>query len=391
MRQQDGHLSTDEIDVILRSRISEANDSQQVTGVLAEAREHLASCATCRSAMEMHLREEKRITSLRTILSVERGSECPPDIPWLQVAAGIVPRSLADKLVKHAAACDHCGPLLREALLDFEDELAPAEEMFLNQLESNNSEWQRQLALDICRSQPRQSFVAWLQQRFGHGSGLWRWAYGGAVAVFVSVIMLGLRLFQETPVDTLLATAYTQQRTIELRIPKAGYAPVRLTRSANQSRLDRPPALLEGEARIARELQHHPNNPTLLQAMGRADLLDWNYQAAIQTLTHALELAPSAPLLMIDLASAYFENAEVNQHRASDYSEALQLLDQALKLAPNDPVALFNRAIVYERMDLPDRAIEDWHRYLRVDPDSGWASEARNRLSRIERTNNKRQ
>jgi tetratricopeptide (TPR) repeat protein len=101
------------------------------------------------------------------------------------------------------------------------------------------------------------------------------------------------------------------------------------------------------------------------------------------------ELAPSTPSVLIDLASAYFQSAEANQHRASDYATAIELLDQALKSTPDDPVALFNRAIVFERMGLGDRAIEDWQHYLKVDPDSGWASEARNRLADIQRSNAK--
>ena len=49
----------------------------------------------------------------------------------------------------------------------------------------------------------------------------------------------------------------------ELRIPRAAYAPVRLTRG-NRSHLDLPPALLEGEVRIARKLPKDPENAALL-------------------------------------------------------------------------------------------------------------------------------
>ena len=35
---------------------------------------------------------------------------------------------------------------------------------------------------------------------------------------------LGLLFFQQRPIEDLLATAYTEQRTLELRIPKAAYA-----------------------------------------------------------------------------------------------------------------------------------------------------------------------
>jgi tetratricopeptide (TPR) repeat protein len=194
------------------------------------------------------------------------------------------------------------------------------------------------------------------------------------------VSFLGLLFFQQRPIEDLLATAYTEQRTLELRIPKAAYAPVRLVRGSG----DRSPALLEGVARIARELEKDPGSSVLLQAMGRANLLAWDYDAAIGNFERALKVQPDSPSLMTDLASAYFERAEAN-HDAAGYGAAADLLSRALKASPDEPVAIFNRAIVYERMHQSDRAIEDWQRYLRVDSDGSWAPEARKRLTEVER------
>ena len=117
--------------------------------------------------------------------------------------------------------------------------------------------------------------------------------------------------------------------------------------------------------------------------MGRANLLAWDYDAAIGSLERALQLQPSSPSLMTDLASAHFERAEAN-HNAAGYGAAADLLSRALKAAPDDPVALFNRAIVYERMRLYDQSIEDWQRYLRADSGSSWTPEARKRLADVE-------
>jgi tetratricopeptide (TPR) repeat protein len=407
------HLSPDEIDVLVRSRVAGTDEPGQITRDRADAIEHLATCAICRLTMDRHIKEENRVASLRAGASSERGPECPAESQWPRYTAGLVEPEEGSALVQHVAACDYCGSLLRETIADFADQLTPVEESFLNNLESSQARWQRQVAAHMCESQSRRSVLAWIRQHLWHSNGLLPWAYAGAAAVLAISVFVAVFSLQETPVENLLATAYTQQRTIEMRIPQAGYARVRLARgSVDRSRLDRPPALLEGEARIARELQQHPNSPALLQAMGRADLLDWNYQAAIRTLRRALELtpstsppapisrfaqsfrsvfelAPSTPSVLIDLASAYFQSAEANQHRASDYATAIELLDQALKSTPDDPVALFNRAIVFERMGLGDRAIEDWQHYLKVDPDSGWASEARNRLADIQRSNAK--
>jgi tetratricopeptide (TPR) repeat protein len=212
------------------------------------------------------------------------------------------------------------------------------------------------------------------------------WAYAGGPVVLAALSFWGLFYSHQWPIDELIASAYTEQRTMELRIPKAAYGPVRLIRgSANRSRLERPRALLEGEARIARELAKDPTNPALLQAMGRTDLLDWNYDAAIASFEQALKARPDSPSLMTDLASAYFERVEAN-HQATGYGAAAEFLSRALRASRDDPVALFNRAIVYERMRLYDQAIEDWQRYLRVDPDGSWTSEATKRAADVEQS-----
>ena len=386
MRRRDAHLSPSEIDVLLRSGSSGQDDAGPIESAAAEALQHLATCDICRRTMNMHAEERNRLAQLRAVAQAERGRECPPDREWPRVAAGLTEATEAQALVRHAAACDHCGPLLRASAADFADQLTPDEEIFLSSLKSGREDWQQKLAFLMSSSRWRPNMLEWIRQHLRPSSSIPAWAYGSAIAALLVGAFLGIRFFQQTPIDNLLASAYTEQRTLELRIPKADHAPVRLTRgSMERSRLDRPPALLQAEALVARELRQHPSSPMLLQAMGRADLLDWSYEAAIQSFKHALEIAPGTPSLMTDLASAYFESAEANQRRARDYAAAIDLLDRALKSKPDDPVALFNRAIVYERMGLPDRAIGDWQHYLRVDRDAGWISEARKRLANVER------
>ena len=317
-----------------------------------------------------------RLRSSPVASPVARGSECPGDSEWPLVAAGLKDREQAEALLRHAAACDHCGPLLRQSVEDFSDDLTADEEAMLTGLESSQAGWQERMAGKLGKSPRRWSLGAWF--------GAPRWAYAGALALAAAVSFWGLLRVQQPPIDDLLTTAYTEQRTLELRIPGAAYGPVRLVRgSADRSRLDRPPALLEAEARIARELAKAPASPTWLRAMGRADLLDRNYEAAIATLQRALSIQPDSSSLMIDLASAYFERAEVT-NRMTDYEAARKLLSTALQKSPIDAVALFNRAIVCERMHLYNQAIQDWQRYLRVDSASAWTSEAKKRLADLQ-------
>ena len=375
-------MSPDELDAVMRSR-GAPGAFRPGDGDEPEARQHLAACHICRSLVDMHAEQEGRMGRLRTALQAERGSECPEESEWPQVAAGMMQGREAEALLRHATACDHCGPLLRRYTEDFSEELTAEEEAALFGFESSQARWQGRMAAKLCN--PRRSGIgAWLREHLLPVSRTPRWAYGAGLATVAAASFVGFFFFQQRPIDDLLASAYTEQRTLELRIPKAAYAPVRLVRGSGDSRLDRPPALLEGEARIARELEREPSSPVLLQAMGRANLLVWNYDAAIASFERALKLQPDLPSLMTDLASSYFERAEAS-HNEAGYPAAADLLTRALKASPDDPLALFNRAIVYERMHLYDRAIEDWQRYLRVDSGSSWVPEARKRLADVER------
>jgi CHAT domain-containing protein/tetratricopeptide (TPR) repeat protein len=188
---------------------------------------------------------------------------------------------------------------------------------------------------------------------------------------------------QPAAADQLLARAYTEKRTLELRIAGAGYAPLRVSRGPAASFTSRPAALLKAEALIASQLELHPSDPSWLQAKAQADVLEGKYDAAVEALRRALELDPGSPDLLTDLATAYFQRAQQQEDRKEDFGAAYECLSQALKLHPDDPVALFNRAIVSEHQFLYQQALDDWEHYLRVDPGSQWVEEARNRADAV--------
>jgi CHAT domain-containing protein len=181
----------------------------------------------------------------------------------------------------------------------------------------------------------------------------------------------------------LLAQAYTQQRPFDFRIPGAEQAPVRLERRELGSSFQRPQALREAEARIGGKLKGNPDSPEWLALRGRAEMLAWDPEAAIVTLTRALDAKPGDPELQADLGMAYALRAEA-QGRDVDYGQAIEHLSRALKAKPNYLEAIFNRAVVYERMYLYEEALKEWRRYLELDPRGGWAEEAKRRLAEIE-------
>jgi CHAT domain-containing protein len=182
--------------------------------------------------------------------------------------------------------------------------------------------------------------------------------------------------------EQLLAQAYSEHRTFEMRIPGAQYAPMQTERGTGQSDFEKPHSLLKAKDLIGEALSKSPNDPKWLQARARAELLDGNYESAIKSLQRALETQPDSPSLLADLGSAYFVRGE-SANQPIDYGNAIESFGKALAKSPDDPVALFNRALACEHMFLYAQSVEDWEHYLRVDPQGAWADEARRRLGAL--------
>ena len=66
--------------------------------------------------------------------------ECPSTEALRELAAGLTPGDLAAALTRHAATCDHCGPLLRAFTEDFSDDFSPEEQAVLNNLQSASAD-----------------------------------------------------------------------------------------------------------------------------------------------------------------------------------------------------------------------------------------------------------
>jgi CHAT domain-containing protein len=181
----------------------------------------------------------------------------------------------------------------------------------------------------------------------------------------------------------LLANAYSEQRTLKLRIGRTPHSPMRVRRGKETSRMERPQSLLEAEAVIARELRKHPDDSVLLTDRGQANLLEWSYEAAITDMQEALDTQPRSALVLNGLASAYFERAEA-EDRFDDYGTAFELQSRALQQSPDDPIIVFNRAVTAARAYLYKQSIEDWQRYLSLDPSGDWADEAKQHLSEVQ-------
>lgn len=353
----------------------------------ADLHPHLAMCGVCLEHFQELTSLERKLTSLKSADAGGRYHDCPETDIWREIAGGLTTPEQTLACIEHASRCGYCGPLLRNAvgeLADLHGEVTESERKHIATLESARVGWQLKLAQRIAGSMPPDRpalpwWRAWLSAP--------RLAVTGAsVLVVASVVGVGswvlVQRRQPAAADQLLARAYTEKRTLELRIAGAAYAPLRISRGPAASFTSRPPELLKAEALIASQMQSHPSDPAWLQAQAQADVLEGKYDAAVESLRRALELDPHSPDILIDLATAYFQRAQ-QEDRKDDFGAAYEYLSQALRYRPDDPVALFNRAIVGERQFLYHQALDDWTRYLHVDPNSEWAAEAREAADRV--------
>ena len=391
-RPFDKHLDSDELDGLVLSLAAEVTDSSALSKqALGDARRHVDSCLDCSQKLQMHKAVQSEILQMGVAGNTTPGPDCVAESEWLNLAAGLLPEAENIRLMKHAAQCGHCGPLLKSAAETLSDETTPGEEMLLASLAGARPQWRTDLAAALrIKEQERQERPLWWRTMFARTVSARTMfarptlAYAVAAIACVAVVAwIGLRALRPPSADQLLAKAYSEHRTIEVRIPGAKYAPLQVQRGSERSDFDKPQSLLKAEALIADNLGRNPNDPAWLQARARADLLDGNYDSAIKSLQRALETQPDSTSLLTDLGSAYFERAE-SADRPIDYGNAIESFGKALAKSPDDPIVLFNRALACERMFLYTQAVDDWEHYLRIDPQGEWAEEARQRLSALQ-------
>ncbi len=396
-RDKDNHLSPEELDW-LAAEAGFAPPSAAPGWDRESAYAHAADCTRCGPRFQVLRSAHMSFRSLVSPVASERKSVCPAESKWFRLAAGLVSASEARSLLDHAAMCDHCGPLLREATGDLDPKISEQEQESIRQLPSVLPSWQRDVArrmAEMSGAVPTEGVTSGEESR---PRAAWRfanWTWWAAPLTAAAIVAVGAAVWVErrspslSSTNQLIAQAYSEERPIELRFPDASYGPVRQERGESgpsRSRLDEPPELLEAETRIARGLARHPEDAGWLQAKARASVFEGQYQSAIEALQQAEAVRPDYVSLKIDLAAAYFERAGTRRdvaEQAAEYELALQSLNEVLGKNPNDLVALFNRAVVYGQQKKYSKAIADWKHYLQLDATGEWAEEARKNLDRV--------
>jgi CHAT domain-containing protein/cytochrome c-type biogenesis protein CcmH/NrfG len=382
----DQHLTEDQLDRLAETSRSNDPAVLQTVGLDQAPAGHFSACPDCRRRLDGRIEANRKLALLRPPTLGDRGELCPSDEELMDVAAGIAEKEASQRMLDHAASCDHCGPRLQDLVREFSDPSSPEEMQIVASLNSNSSTWQNRMAARLSASSGRQKRKtrAWLL------SASWKWpvlgcAAAALAAVFVWVLLPG----PDRRVERLIGEAYTERRSLEPRISGAEFGPLRIQRAQQTSHMDSPSSLLEAEKEITSNLAKHPSDPFWLQSRARAELLEGNYNGAVDNLRQALAAKADSPSLLIDLATAYSQRADATGN-TEDLGTAVDLLGQALKTSPRDPVALFNRAVISRKALLFSQAIEDWKTYLEVDPTSKWADEARTRMEEAQQEQEKR-
>ncbi len=123
-----------------------------------------------------------------------------------------------------------------------------------------------------------------------------------------------------------------------------------------------------------------------LGAAQRRHLLLWRDLATgdVRAARQRLAAAPpcAAPDWLNDLAVAHAEWA-LRDGRPEDFEASLKALDGALESADFAEAARFNRALLFQRLGLAERARAEWARYLADGPSPAWAAAARRHCSAL--------
>jgi tetratricopeptide (TPR) repeat protein len=306
---------------------------------------------------------------------------CPDPGEWLRLAAGEIAPAESYARLAHAGLCRACAKRLRLSLLVHSEEVTPEEAAELGQLDSTSVEGRRRLAAHL-------ALTARISRR-GSLAQAGFWTGVGVAASLLIAAPLVLWWQQANSPERMLAQAYGRTRVFALRMPGAAYSAISAESHLRGGSSGREPAdLLDARARIESRLERDPHNPQWLELEARSDVLEENFDPAIDILDRVIAAGPVTPGLLADAGAAYFERGLATGSE-NDRATALDYLRRADELAPADPVVLFNEAVAMEDRGQVMNAVETWNRYLRFERDPAWLAEGRSRLSALEQKLNR--
>ena len=70
------------------------------------------------------------------------------------------------------------------------------------------------------------------------------------------------------------------------------------------------------------------------------------------------------------------------------YGQAIEDLSKIIQKDPSNHVALFNRALIFQKLNMISSAVDDWEKLLRVEDDPAWRDEAQRQLANLQEKKN---
>jgi len=309
---------------------------------------HLQSCAECRAAVAEWRATLLEFAALRGVPETDVHSMCPDAADLAAFCAGR--RNDSEEILEHIAGCRRCGAIAAAAMDDAPEPPAPL-------LLSSSPGWRRIMA-------ERFSAVLPAPRRFT------RFLPVAAALLLVAAGAFWWAARNRQAPAQLLARAYTATRPFEYWMPDNGYSAVRQQRGP-ASHIDRPAPLVDAEIAARKLAAAHPDDPRALEFKGRVQLLELDYDAAIESLTRAREEMPRDAGLVGALATAYAARGS-----PPDLMQALDLYLQAQQLDPKDVRIRFNLGLVYEKQSMVPEALAAFESVLGSAIPDPWRREA---------------
>jgi len=178
-----------------------------------------------------------------------------------------------------------------------------------------------------------------------------------------------------------LRAAYEKQRPAEARLTDFAYAPQQRGEAENVDYVQRDLAsrLLLDEIGTKKTADNY-------HALGQYYFATHEFEKARDQFNSALQLDPNHAKAHADLGALLLESGrrdwETGRAGATQtFADSMQHLNRALELNSSLNEGLFNRALLSQYIKLPSQAEHDWRSYLAKEPNSQWATEARQHLN----------
>ena len=252
----------------------------------------------------------------------------------------------------HLVGCDRCRVNLASLMRLLRTEVGRDESA---ETELAVAEWDRRIV-----APPRR----------GWSTGTWKRVYavfGIAAVVVLAVFFSRLPFRQATAEDAedLVQEFLHKNRPFNAQMSSQPYLELATTRN---------PGALPSYEGLAQEML---NRSADVYRLGRLHLANKNFVSAGPLLEEASAAPGAGSDVHNDLGVAYLQRAQ-----DGDFERARREFELALRPDNTFKPAAFNLALLYEISGLTEQAEQQWKRYLELDSESGWAEEARNKLTR---------